>query len=55
MKREVTMNQGEAHCSNHIFNGIADPSYIRNCSHHKIHQRNNILDCLVYNTEHPAP
>lgn len=54
MKMEVTMNHGEAHCSNDIFNEIADSSSII-CPHHKIHQRNNIRDCLIYNTEHPVP
>lgn len=55
MEMEVTMNQGEEHCSNHIFSEVADPRYIMSCPHHEIHQRNSILDCLVYNTEHPAP
>lgn len=55
MKMEVTMNHGEAHCSNDIFNEIADSSCIMICPRHKIHQRNNIRDCLTYNTEHPAP
>lgn len=54
MKIEVTENQGEAHCSNHIFNEVGDPSYIMSCPHHKIHQRNHILDCLMYSAEHPA-
>lgn len=55
MKTEAIMNQGETHCSDHIFNEVVDPSYIMNCPHHKIHCMNKILDCPVYNAEHPAP
>lgn len=49
------MNPSEAHCSNHIFNETADSNCIRICLHHKIRQRNNIRDCLIYNTEHSVP
>lgn len=55
VKTEVTVNQGEAHCSNPVFNQVTNPKYIMNCPHHKRHQKNNTPDCLVYNSEHPAP
>lgn len=55
MKMEVTMNLGEAHRSNHIFNEIADSSCVGICPHHKIRQRSNIRDCLIYNTERSVP
>lgn len=51
----VFINQGEAHCSNHVFSQVTNPKYIVNCPQNKRHQKNNIPDCLVYNQEHPSP
>lgn len=46
MEIEVTVDQGEAYCPDHVFNQVKTPKYIMNCPHCKRHQKNNIPDFL---------
>lgn len=46
MEIEVTVDQGEAHCPDHVFNQVKTPKYIMNCLHCKRHEKNNIPDFL---------